>query len=102
MQLRIGYRNYDVIDTPELDLADRGHSAEIHFRDGLILVSPEGPKAHRVEKILHEVMHGFLYDAGINLEDDMEETVVLALTPRFTAFLRDNPIQVRKFIKDLQ
>jgi len=55
-----------------------------------------------VEKILHEVMHGFLYDAGINLEDDMEETVVLALTPRFTAFLRDNPIQVRKFIKDLQ
>lgn len=61
-----------------------------------IWTDPSGSEALVRETLLHEVLHALFDDSGwfIDNEDDNEEKVIRALSPRLYAVLVENPLLV--------
>ena len=57
----------------------------------LIRISERLCWQNQLETLLHEIMHGVIYAAGIRMEEDKEEDLVARTTPFLLQFLRDNP-----------
>lgn len=96
--LKIGYRRYRVVPWDEGDAAENGRLGEISHRSGEIRVADSRPIETQAETIVHEVLHALMHDSGADWTNDDEENIVRWLTPRLTAFLADNPDQVREIL----
>ena len=94
--VRIGARRYAIALTrrPEDD------PAEIDHHEGTIVVSDAMTTEATVEMVIHEILHGLIDDSGLDIDANEvdEEMIVRALAPRVTAFLADNPDQVRELL----
>ena len=100
--LRIGAKVYTVEPTSPAELADEGRQADVCHRTATIRVVTEGASQHLASLVIHESLHAIFDDSGIEIPRDEEERFVSILTPRLTAFLADNPEQVRELIRMLR
>lgn len=93
--VRVGYREYRVRTIESVELEDDGRWGECDIRAGEIRVScMERPESAVAETTIHEILHALFVDSGIQATEDWdqetEERVVEALSPRLTAFIADN------------
>ena len=96
--LKIGYRRYRV-ESLDADEARRvGRYGDWDEEHGLIRVADGRRSDHQAETIIHEALHAIVHDMGAGLADEENETLVTRLTPRLTAFLADNPDEVRELL----
>jgi hypothetical protein len=100
--LKIGYRYFTVESEESTDSHDGGHDAFVNHRTGQIKVSSDQLPDRVVFLLVHEVLHALARDAAIDWTKDDEEIFVERMTPRLTAFLADNPDQVRQMLDMLE
>lgn len=97
--VRIGGIEYDVIDNVK-DLND-GESllyGFINFRESTIQISDLCEHQHKCITLLHEILHGIIYGAGLTMDD--EEKVVQVLSKGLYQVLQDNARRLFDLIDD--
>lgn len=91
MEIKIGSILYKVKDK---DLAITESSlGEILYAKGKIHLEPKQSPERKLETLMHEVLHGVFYEAGI---EDQEEDVINRVGKMLTQTLTDNPLLLQK------
>jgi len=90
--LKIGGLRYTVdmawsLVDAEMDEAE----GDISFLRSRIRVADMPSVNHKCERLIHEILHGLIYDSALSMDEDDEEDVVAHVSPRLTAFMADNP-----------
>ena len=89
-KIKIGYADYDVVDTKKKNL-----DGEFAHRDKELRISPKLKKEEKINTLIHEVLHGIWYQWGLNESvsgKNSEEIAVNALANGLTQVIRDNPM----------
>lgn len=89
--VKIGARTYAVEIVDADSLRDHQSIGMCNKRLGVIQIADCLPPDNLAEVFFHEVLHALINDSGWNMDSDLEERIVEALSPRLTAFLADNP-----------
>ena len=84
---------YEVILTDEPIFMDNlrayGH---IDFENKKILIDKNiRDKQGHIQTLIHEIIHGIVYDRELNLRSDGEETIVDQLSKGLYQVIKDNP-----------
>lgn len=84
---------YEVIMTDEPIFMDNlrayGH---INFDDKQILIDKTlREKQGHAQTLVHEIIHGIIYDRGLDFRNDGEETIVDQLAKGLYQVVKDNP-----------
>lgn len=100
--LKIGARRYSVKAIPSEDMDDSRTIGQIGLYTGKILIDETHMPSSQAEVLIHEVLHGIFLDSGARLPRKKEEKLVRLLSPRITAFLADNPAEIRHLLQMLK
>lgn len=92
-KVRIGYADYSVLQGGDVqDIMDDTLNEGISNGNVLkILLRSDRPFVNTAETLLHEILHQCLFMAGLELERDVEEPIVRAMSMHLFSVLRDNP-----------
>lgn len=100
--LRIGCRTIAVEWPGNCTLEDDEKWADYDSRRGIIRVATfQRPPDAITEKLVHEIIHALLDDSGGEWTPKQEEAFVRLLSPRLSAFMRDNADAVREILNML-
>lgn len=99
--LKIGCHKYSVKAVPSKDLDDNT-IGQIGLYTGKILVDNSHSRQSIAQVLVHEIFHGIFFDAGNPITRKKEEKLICTLSPRMSAFLTDNPTEVRELLKMLR
>ena len=88
--IRIGWQTFDVVETTSL--TGDGLAGEIRYMENVIRMMPGLGKDFALGVLVHEIVHGVLYAAGIREHD---EQLVDVTAQGFIQVVRDNPDLVR-------
>ena len=105
--VKIGGLSVPVESCDDLSIEDEGRWAQYDYRREAITISTsQRPEGAIAESLIHEILHGLFWNSGVRAREswdkDLEEMVVEALSPRLTAFFRDNPDTVRELLRMLR
>jgi len=101
-QVKVGHRVYEIAFVTNGDIEADGHWGECDKRRGIIRVASNGrPRDAQAETLVHEILHALIEDTGREWDDDEEELIVSRLSPRLTAFVRDNATLVGELLQML-
>lgn len=89
-KVKIGYREYQIVDWEFLDASAHGRMGEIaHISRRIKIATCHGP-VQAAETLLHEIIHGVFYVWCAADQDDEERTTSLLANGLATVW-RDNP-----------
>ncbi len=90
--IKIGYKNY------KLEVNDRVWNTQTEsvgqflYKEGIISVSSEEDAISQANTLIHEILHGIVYQWGLAEElSDKEENIVNTLSNGITTVFVDNP-----------
>lgn len=100
--LKIGCHRYSVaaIDPEQMD--DVNTIGQIGLYTGQIVIDDSHSRQSQAQVLVHEIFHALFFDAGHPVRRKKEEKLIRTLSPRLTAFLADNPTEVRELLKMLK
>lgn len=99
--IRVGYQDFVVTRSKDATHTDRAHGYT-RKDDAHIHINIHSNKVNNANTLLHEVLHAVVYTQGMDLSDDMEETVVNALSNGLTQVIRDNPQFIHYILDQLE
>ena len=86
-KIKIGWREYEIVIDPIID-ANRTHG-EIVYQQNRITISPSQSDEETKECLVHEIIHGILYNMGN--ENVSDENFINGLTENLYQVIKDNP-----------
>jgi len=89
----VGPHTYSVVLVPSGILKDANRAGQCNVQGLVIAVDAAQARSQVADTLLHEITHALL--EVIDLDEDVEERVALAMGPGLLALLRDNPALVR-------
>lgn len=101
-KFKIGCHNYSVKAIPPGDMEESDTIGQIGLFTGKILIDDSHCRQSKAQVLVHEVFHALFFDAGHPLRREKEEKLIRLLSPRLTAFLTDNPAEVRELLRMLK
>ena len=93
--IKVGFRHVPVSARKFSDPAEYG---AYHVHEDRIEINRALAPNMRAMVLVHEVLHAMFATAMPAVDDEVEETIIRALTPQIVAWIRDNP----KLIEVLQ
>ena len=98
--IKIGYRTYSIEKNDRVWNKQTESYGQFLSKEGIICMSSEEDSISQANTLLHEILHGIVYQWGLESElDDKEERVVNTLANGLTTVFRDNPWLI-SFIKN--
>jgi len=88
--IKIGYQTYPIETWEPTQATSNEASGEFFARDKKIGVDGREVGAAKVNTLVHEILHGIVYQYGLELEDKQEETIVNVLSNGLTQVFVDN------------
>ena len=89
--IKIGYRNYKLEAWKQTVATANEASGQFFITAGVLGYNQEEKGVSHANTILHEIMHGIIYQWNMELDDKVEETVVSGLANGLTTVFVDNP-----------
>ena len=90
-KIKVGYKEYKLEEWKQTVASANEAQGQFFSKEGVIgYVTTEKGVSH-ANTILHEVMHGIIYQWNMELDDKVEETVVSGLANGLTTVFVDNP-----------
>ena len=89
--IKIGYRNYKLEAWKQTVATANEASGQLFITAGVLGYNQEEKGVSHANTILHEIMHGIIYQWNMELDDKVEETVVSGLANGLTTVFVDNP-----------
>jgi len=94
-KIKIGWREYEIVIDP---IIDANHTnGEIVYQQSRITITPNQSDESKKTCLLHEIMHGILYNMGN--EQGTNEYFIGGLTENLYQVIKDNP-DFLKYIGD--
>lgn len=91
-KIKIGYRNYDIKVEDKVWNKQTESFGQFLSEEGIITVSSKEDAISQANTLLHEILHGIVYQWGLGEEmSDKEEKIVNTLTNGLTTVFVDNP-----------
>jgi len=98
-KIKIGYRTYDIEVNDRVWNKQTESYGQFLSKEGIICMSSEEDNISQANTLLHEILHGIVYQWGLDSElDDKEERIVNTITNGLTTVFVDNP-WILSFIK---
>ncbi len=88
--IRINGVEYTIRNTENLNDGRQMLDGRITYGDSLIQIKADQGHQHKCIILWHEIVHGILYHAGVELDDDTEEKIAEALGFGLYQVLQDN------------
>lgn len=106
MKIRIGYMDYDLGYWSEQLAQEKDMLGQINQKHGTIRVAPNQQPHQEACTILHEVLHGIVWDR-VGADDlqrgtGLEEKIVHQVSNGLITFIRDNPAFVRSLVDAME
>ena len=89
--IKIGYRNYKLEAWKQTVATANEASGQFFITAGVLGYNQEEKGVSHANTILHEIMHGIIYQWNMELEERAEESIVNSLTNGLTTVFVDNP-----------
>jgi len=99
-KIKIGYRTYSIEKNDRVWNKQTESYGQFLSKEGIICMSSEEDSISQANTLIHEMLHGTVYQWGLDSAlDDKEERVVNTLANGLTTVFRDNP-WLMNFIKN--
>ena len=97
---KIGYRNYAIEKNDRVWNKQTDSYGQFLSKEGIICLSSEEDSISQANTLIHEILHGIVYQWGLESQlDDKEEQIVNTMANGITTVIRDNP-WLLSFIKN--
>jgi len=90
-KVKIGYKNYKLEEWKQTVASANEAQGQFFAKEGVIGYTAEEKGVSHANTLLHEIMHGIIYQWNMELEEKVEELVVNGLANGLTTVLVDNP-----------
>jgi len=90
-KIKIGYRDYKLEEWKQTVASANDAHGQFFAKEGIIGYTVEEKGVSHANTILHELLHGIIYQWDIELGEKEEEHLVNALSNGLTAVFVDNP-----------
>jgi hypothetical protein len=91
-QIKVGHLFYNVRPMDQLEMALSGNLGHCDDQNLEIAVAENMPDQHKVEVLLHEILHALFESTSLRHDESLqEERVVTALAKGLVGLLIDNP-----------
>ena len=90
-KIKIGYRNYKLEEWKQTVANANEAHGQFFAKEGVIGYTAEEKGVSHANTMLHELLHGIIYQWSIELGEKEEEHLVNALSNGLTTVLVDNP-----------
>ena len=99
-KIKIGYRNYAIEKNDRVWNKQTDSYGQFLSKEGIICLSSEEDSISQANTLIHEILHGIVYQWGLESQlDDKEEQIVNTMANGITTVIRDNP-WLLSFIKN--
>lgn len=90
--IKIGYRNYNLQINDKVWNTQTESLGQFLYKEGIISLSSEEDAISQANTLMHEILHGIVYQWGLAEElGDKEEHIVNTLTNGLMTVFVDNP-----------
>ena len=89
--IKIGYRDYKLEAWKQTVATSNEASGQFFIKEGVLGYNQEEKGVSHANTILHEIMHGIVYQWNMDLDERVEESIVNSLTNGLTTVFVDNP-----------
>lgn len=89
--IKIGYRDYKLEEWKQTVATANEASGQLFIKEGVIGYNQEEKGVSHANTILHEIIHGIVYQWNMELDERREESIVNSLTNGLTTVFVDNP-----------
>lgn len=97
-KIKIGPHKFEFNDDVKFDNNDYG---SILYDKQKIYISERLTLSRKQETALHELVHGFISNSGVKLENDLNETICDLVASNLLAFMQDNRAFFLKYFFNL-
>ena len=97
--IKIGYRQYNLEAWKQTVATANEASGQLFITAGVLGYNKEEKGVSHANTIIHEIMHGIIYQWNMDLDEKVEELVVNGLANGLTTIFVDNP-KLMDYLKD--
>ena len=90
-KIKIGYRDYKLEEWKQTVASANDAHGQFFAKEGIIGYTVEEKGVSHANTIIHECLHGIIYQWNMDLEEKVEELVVSGLANGLTTIFVDNP-----------
>ena len=90
-KIKIGYRDYKLEEWKQTVASANEAHGQFFSKEGIIGYTVEEKGVSHANTIIHECLHGIIYQWNMDLEEKVEELVVSGLANGLTTIFVDNP-----------
>ena len=90
-KIKVGYRNYKLEEWKQTVASANDAHGQFFAKEGVIGYTVEEKGVSHANTIIHECLHGIIYQWNMDLEEKVEELVVNGLANGLTTIFVDNP-----------
>ena len=101
-EIKIGYRNYKIKNLDSIVSKCNEINGQFLASDGVIALSSEEDSISHTNTLIHEILHGIVYQWGIDIDEKEEEKICNTIENGLTTVLVDNPWLLTYIQKNLK
>lgn len=101
-EIKIGYRNYKIKNLDSIVSKCNEINGQFLASDGVIALSSEEDSISHTNTLIHEILHGIVYQWGIDIDEKEEEKICNTIANGLTTVLVDNPWLLTYIQKNLK
>jgi len=101
-EIKIGYRNYKIKNLDSIVSKCNEINGQFLSSDGIIALSSEEDSISHTNTLIHEILHGIVYQWGIDIDEKEEEKICNTIANGLTTVLVDNPWLLTYIQKNLK
>lgn len=101
-EIKIGYRNYKIKNLDSIVSKCNEINGQFFASDGIIALSSEEDSISHTNTLIHEILHGIVYQWGIDIDEKEEEKICNTIANGLTTVLVDNPWLLTYIQKNLK
>ena len=90
-EVKIGYHNYTIKNLDSIVSKCNEINGQFLASDRIIALSSTEDNISHTNTLIHEILHGIVYQWGIDLDDKDEEKICNTIANGLTTVLVDNP-----------
>jgi len=100
--IKIGYKDYKIKNLDSIVSRCNEINGQFIASDGVIALSSTEDNISHANTLIHEVLHGIIYQWGIDLDDKEEEKICNTIANGLTTVFVDNPSLLSYLQKNLK
>ena len=101
-EVKIGYQNYTIKNLDSIVSKCNEINGQFLASDRIIALSSTEDNISHTNTLIHEILHGIVYQWGIDLDDKEEEKICNTIANGLTTVFVDNPSLLSYLQKNLK